>query len=327
MPSEFLCVAAEAGEVWSNEGINVPSLRQLEYLVALAETRHFRRAAERCNTTQPTLSEQIKSLEERLGTQLIERTSAGALLTTTGAAIVDVARRMLRDLGEIKSLSAGGDHLKGVLRLGLPSTIGPYLLPYVVPTLHKCYPELKLYVREEIPLSLPRTLEDGGYDLIITPLPFKGEDLETMELFREPLFLTVAADHPLAIKQRVERTDLQGQQVLTLGPGHQLHDTILALCQEYGARVRLDYEGTSLDMVREMVITGLGITFMPGLYVRRELAKDSGLKLLQLHGRSVHRTIAMVWRRSSARQESFRAIAELFRSVIQKEFGDLARLG
>ena len=138
----------------------MPSLRQLEYLVALADSRHFRRAAERCNTTQPTLSEQIKALEERLGAQLVERSRSGVLLTPIGAAATEIARRMLRDANEIRSIAAGGDaSLKGVLRLGLPSTIGPYLLPYVVPTLHRTYPDLKLYVREELPQTLPRSLD------------------------------------------------------------------------------------------------------------------------------------------------------------------------
>ncbi len=302
----------------------MPSIRQLEYLVALADTLHFRRAAERCNTTQPTLSEQVKALEDRLGAQLVERNRSGILLTPIGAAATEIARRILRDANELRTIAAMGDAtLKGVLRLGLPSTIGPYLLPHVVPMLHRTYPELKLYVREELPQSLPRTLEAGGYDMIITPLPVRGEELHTIELFREPLFLTVGADHPLAQKDRIERADLEGQEVLTLGPGHQLHGVVLALCQEFGATVRLDYEGTSLDMVREMVITGLGITFMPGLYVRRELTSDSRLKVKRLTGRAVYRTIGMAWRKTSARYRSFEALAELFRTTLQAEAGDM----
>lgn len=305
----------------------MPSLRQLEYLVALADVLHFRRAAERCNTTQPTLSEQIKTLEDRLGAQLVERSRSGVLLTPIGARVAEIARRMLRDSNEIRTIAASGDAaLKGVLRVGLPSTIGPYLLPFVVPSLHRAYPELKLYVREELPQTLPRTLEDGGYDIVITPLPVRGEELHTVELFREPLFLTVGADHPLASKDRIERTDLAGQEILTLGPGHQLHDSILALCEEFGARVRLDYEGTSLDMLREMVITGLGITFMPALYVRRELTTDADLRVVQLHGRALHRTIGMVWRKSSARHGSFEVVSELFRKVIQAEIAELSSL-
>jgi LysR family transcriptional regulator, hydrogen peroxide-inducible genes activator len=312
-------------DITEGEHHHVPSIRQLEYLVALADTLHFRRAAERCNTTQPTLSEQIKALEDRLGAQLVERSRSGVLMTPIGTAATEIARRMLRDTEELRTVAARGDAtLKGVLRLGLPSTIGPYLLPHVVPRLHSTYPDLKLYVREELPQTLPRSLETGGYDMIITPLPVRGEELHTLELFREPLFLTVGADHPLAHKDRIERSDLEGQEVLTLGPGHQLHGVVLALCQEYGAQVRLDYEGTSLDMVREMVITGLGITFMPGLYVRRELTTDTRLKVMQLHGRAVYRTIGMAWRKSSGRHQSFEALAELFRTTLLAEIGDLS---
>ena len=172
----------------------LPSLRQLEYLVALSETRHFRRAAERCNTTQPTLSEQIKALEDRLGAQLIERSRSGVLLTPIGAAAIDIARRILRDADELRNIAASGDKsMRGVLRIGMPSTIGPYLLPHVVPTLHRTYPDLKLYVREELPQTLPRSLDEGTYDIIITPLPLRGDDLVATDLFREPLFLTVGA--------------------------------------------------------------------------------------------------------------------------------------
>ena len=296
----------------------MPSLRQLEYLVALADTLNFRRAAERCNTTQPTLSEQIKALEERLGAQLVERSRAGVMMTATGLAVTSIARRIHRDVVEIRSVTAGDDAtLKGVLRLGLPSTIGPYLLPQVVPGIHASYPELKLYVREELPQSLPRSLEDGAYDLIITPLPVRGDELHVVELFREPLFLTIASDHPLAPQKRLQRSDLQGQEVLTLGPGHQLHDVVLALCSEFGAQVRLDYEGTSLDMLREMVVTGLGVTFMPGLYVHRELMTDKNVRVIPLQGRSIHRAIGMAWRKTSPRHRHFDVVAMLCRDAVQ----------
>jgi LysR family transcriptional regulator, hydrogen peroxide-inducible genes activator len=308
-------------------GTIVPTLRQLEYLLAIAEQRNFRRAAERSNTTQPTLSEQLKALEERLGAQLVERAKGGAMLTPIGLQVTEIARRILKDLSEIKNLTRSADStLKGVLRVGLPSTIGPYLLPAVIPVLHRTYPELKIYVREELPERLPGYLEDGAYDLIITPLPLKREDLYSADLFREPLFLTVASDHPLALGKTVRRADLDRQEVLTLGPGHQLHDVVSSLCEEFGARIRLDYEGTSLDMLREMVITGLGITFMPGLYVRRELSNDPNLKLLEIEGRSIYRIIGLAWRKSSARHDLFEALVALIRDVVKCEFADLTTL-
>lgn len=298
----------------------MPNLRQLEYLVALADTRHFRRAAERTNTTQPTLSEQLKALEQRLGAQLVERGRSRLILTPVGMQVVAIARRMLRDANEIQTLAAsGGKDLSGLLRLGLPATIGPYLLPRVVPELHKRYPDLKLYVREELPQTLPRALEEGVYDVIITPLPVRGAELTSVQLFREPLHLTVASDHSLARRKTVGRVDLKGQDVLALGPGHQLHEAVLALCEEFGANVRLDYEGTSLDMLREMVVMGLGITFMPDLYVRSELLRDLNVRTFELQDRSVYRTIGMVWRKSSARQEMYAKFAEFFHQVTGSE--------
>lgn len=305
----------------------MPSVRQLEYLVAIAEHRNFRRAAERCNTTQPTLSEQLKVLEERLGAQLVERARAGAMLTPIGAQVAEVAKRIIKDLDEIRTLSSVGDQtMKGVLRVGIPSTIGPYLLPVVVPTLHKRFPDLKLFVREELPETLPRTLADGGYDMIVSLLPMRGEELHCVDLFREPLYLTVAEDHPLAKKKHVQKSDLSGQDMLTLGPGHQLHDVVVALCEEFGANIRLDYEGTSLDMVREMVLTGLGVTFMPGLYVRRELARDPNFKILQIQGRSIYRNVGLGWRKSSGRTKQFEDIARLIREVVKTQFSDLQAL-
>ncbi len=155
-------------------------------------------------------------------------------------------------------------------------------------------------------------------------MPVRGDELHTTDLFREPLYLTVGADHPLASKRHVERSDLEGQVVLTLGPGHQLHNVVQALCDEFGAVMRPDYEGTSLDMIREMVITGLGVSFMPGLYVRRELLNDSALKLFQVQGRSIYRVVGMAWRKSTARHAMFEKIAMLCRDVVHAEFADLS---
>lgn len=303
----------------------MPSLRQLEYLVAVADTRNFRRAAERTNTTQPTLSEQVKALEERLGAQLVERGRSGVLMTPLGDQVVDIARRILRDANDIRVLTAsGGKELAGLLRLGLPPTIGPYLLPRIVPGLRQQFPGLKLYIREELPEALPRALEDGTLDAIISLLPVIGAEFNSFQLFREPLWLAVAADHPLAKLDSVQRSDLHGQDVLALGPGHQLHDVVLALCEEFGANLRHEFEGTSLDTLREMVVMGMGVTFLPGLYVRREIISDPSLKVLELQGRAIYRTVGMVWRKSSARQASYQRLATFFQGAIGNEFQDMA---
>ncbi len=304
----------------------MPSIRQLEYLVAIADTLNFRRAAERTNTTQPTLSGQLKALEERLGVQLVERGTSRVMMTPIGAQVVAVARRTLRDINQIHQLAAsGGKDLSGVLRLGLPPTIGPYLLPMVLPRLHKSFPNLKLYIREELPDALPRALEEGSLDIVITLLPVPEAELVSHALFREPLYLVVGADHPLANRVSVQPSDLSDQDVLALGPGHQLHHVVVALCEEFGARLRYEFEGTSLDTLREMVVMGLGITFLPGLYVRREILSDPNLKVLELHGRAIYRHVGIVWRKSSPLQASYEQIAGFFSQAVESELADLTK--
>lgn len=298
----------------------MPTLRQLEYLIAVADTLHFRRAAERVNTTQPTLSEQLKTLEDRLGAQLVERNRSRVVLTPVGSEVVLIARRMLRDAHEIRSIAQRhGGTLAGVIRIGMSPTVGAYMLSRIIPELHERYPQLKLHVRDHLPKGLVRGLDEGTFDLVIMPLPIRGADFEVETLFREPLHVAVAKDHPLARKRSLSRQDLAGAEVLTLGEGYHLHDIVTQLCTDLGARVRYDYEGTSLDTLREMVATGLGISFLPGLYVRTVVSRDPSVTALPLHGVNAYRTIGMAWRKSCARQSSFHQIADLARSVIEAE--------
>lgn len=303
----------------------MPTFRQLEYLVAVAETRHFRRAAGKVHTTQSTLSTQLKALENRLGVQLVERTRTRVVMTSIGNEVVAMARRALREVMDIRDLaSAQRQEFTGVIRLGLPPTKASYFLPRVIPDLRRSYPKLKLYVREDLPRSLVDDLKEGVHDIIIVPLPVKGRELESIPIYREPLYVAVSADHPLARMDRIQRSALKGQSVLALGPGHQLHELVIALCQELSAKVLLDYEGTSLDTLREMVGMGLGITFLPGLYVRTTLAAHPNIKVLKLQGRPIHRTIGLVWRKGSVRHSNYQRLALLFSEVIVRDFSDFA---
>jgi len=302
----------------------MPNLRQLEYLVAVADTLNFRRAAEKTNATQPTLSEQLKALESRLGAQLVERTRSRVILTPIGAQIAGIARRILADAEEIRALAAsGGKELSGVLRLGLPPIIGPYLLPRVIPELHRTYPGLKLYVREELPSNLPQALEEGRHDVVMSLLPVRGAELVSQPLFREPLYLAVGPEHPLVQQCVARRSDLEGEDVLALGPGHQLHDVVHSLCDELGANLRYDYEGTSLDTLHEMVAMGLGITFLPALYVKAVIARETRIKTLEIEDRAVYRTVGLIWRRSSAQQASYESLTNLLRNLVEREFEEL----
>lgn len=299
----------------------MPSLRQLEYLVALSEARHFRRAAEKAGVSQPTLSAQLGTLEQRLGVQLVERSRSKVILTPVGAEIERIARRILTGVQEIRDTAAGqGQELAGMIRLGLPPTIGPYLLPRLLPRLHKSYPDLKLYVREEVPQSLPVSLEEGNHDIVVMPIPVRGAELESLPLFREPLYLAVPSDHVLAEKDTVERKDLRNQSILTLESGHQLREQVDAICEEFGADVLSNFEGTSLDTLRQMVGMGMGLSFLPGLYVHSTLRNDSSVKAMELKGRSISRTIGMLWRKTSAREAEFSKLADHIRDAVRRSF-------
>ena len=294
----------------------MPNLRQLEYLVAIADTQHFRRAAERTNTTQPTLSEQLKALEERLGYQLVERASTGARLTPAGVKVVEIARRMLRDANEIKSLSSSvSNKLTGDLRLAVPSTIGPYLFKHAAPLLHRAHPQLRLYVREDLPGNLYRTLVEGQDDLVISLTPSPSSDIMAVPLFREPLNLVVGADDPLAQRSNVTLEDLKGRDVLTLGPAHKLHDSVLSVCEEAGCKIRFEFEGSSLDMLREMVIMGLGVSFMPGLYANRELTTDDAIVVLDMNDQQFCRTTYLAWRKGSLRTGAYEKLVAFFKTL------------
>ena len=305
----------------------MPSLRQLEYLLAVDEQRHFRRAAAKTGVSQPTLSAQLSTLEQTLGAQLVERSRSRVLLTPIGQEIADIARRILRDVQEIRDVATHKlGEPGGTIRLGLPPTIGPYLLPRVIPRIHRAYPDLKLYVREDVPMNLPDGLDVGKYDVIIMPLPVRAEGLEAVPLFREPLYLVVPADSQLSHRDHIERKELKGQSILTLEAGHHLREQVETLCEEFGANLRTEYEGTSLDTVRQMVGMGMGLTFLPGLYVNTTLGRDSSVKAIVLRGRALYRTIGLLWRDTSARKPEFEQLAQHIRETVKRSFSQFAIL-
>ena len=301
------------------------SLQQLRYLVAVADTLHFRRAAEVTHVTQPTLSGQLRELEERLGVQLVERSRTRVVLTPIGEAIAARARTVLRDVQDITELAKHGQSLLGgTIRLGILHSLGPYLLPHILPELHQTYPKLKLYVREAMPHTLLSSLDEGRLDLLVFPLPVRGADLQSARLFREPLWVVAPSDHRLAAQEHAVRSDLKGETVLTLEQGHRLHDQVRDLCEEFGANLSLDYEGTSLDTLRQMVGMGMGISLLPALYVRAEVIQDKQVVARQIHSRAPARMIGMVWRGHSARQDEYFALAGLVRGILKGRVPEVA---
>lgn len=304
-----------------------PSMRQLRYLVAVAETCHFRRAAERMGISQPSLSLQIGNLEDLLGVRLIERGRGPVTLTPAGREVVALARRALADVRAIMDRTVamrGG--LAGTIRLGASPSLGPYLLPRVVNHLHQSFPDLRLYIREGAPRHLRDELVNGVHDLVLSQLPVQGAELQHRRLFSEPLLLTVAADHPLAQRGAVSAADLKGLQMLSLGPDYILHNQIAEVCEEHGADLVRDYEGTSLDALRQMVAMGMGVTLLPQLYVHSEIsARESDVVALPLARGAITRSIGLVWRRESGARAIYDRIANETLDVCRKNFGGMLR--
>ena len=296
----------------------MPTLQQFRYLVAVAETLHFRRAAELTHVTQPTLSGQLRELELKLGVQLVERSRSRVVMTPIGKEITARARVILRDVQEVENLAKHGQTLLGgTVRLGVPHSLGPYLLPHILPDLHKAYPDLRLYIREATPNELLVQLDEGSLDVLLFPMPVKGADFESAALFREPLYVAVPRDHALTRKKALDRADLEGETVLALEAGHRLHEQVRDLCNQYNANLALDYEGTSLDTLRQMVGMGMGLSFLPALYVDAEVRDDDQIVPLPLRTRPPSRLIGMIWRRPSSQRDDFLALADLMRGILR----------
>ncbi|SEN89925.1 hydrogen peroxide-inducible genes activator [Palleronia pelagia] len=298
------------------------TLKQLSYFVALAEARHYRRAAERVGISQPSLSQQIVALEEALGLELVERGQRGAVLTPHGREVLDQTRRVLDEIEALRALAQDArEGFSGTIRLGSTPTLGPYLLPYLMRLLHMAHPSLKVVVRDAPPRQLQDELLGGQHDLILTQLPVHSGDAEVMRLFREPLKLVMAQDHPLARRAVVRDADLVGQDVLCLSDAYRLHAQVAALCQEIGAGLRRDYEGTSLDALRQMTALNMGVSFLPALYVSSEVSKEAGdVAVHKFRNDRVTRSVGLAWRRRSGHRDLIRLIASLITEVVRERF-------
>ncbi len=286
------------------------TLRQFEYLVTLADTGSFAQAARLANVSQPTLSQQVKVLEDSLGVKLLERSTTGAILTPIGRSIVLKARALLAEVRDIETLAKNAANgLTGTLRLGTTPTLGPYLLSPIIAVLHRAAPGLRLYVREGIPDDQVLALSRGDLDVLLGPLPIAGDDLEVQPLFREPLHLVGAADSELAAGV-IEPAALAGQILLSLDTRHHLHRQASEIAMAHGMVLSPDYEGTSLDSLHQMVASGLGLTVLPKLYLRSDVGGSTGLAILDVAGWRVHRSIALAWRRGASMEAAFRVIAD-----------------
>jgi len=291
------------------------NLRDLRYFVALADTRHFGKAAERSFVSQPTLSAQIKKLENYLGVQLIERQPRRVALTEAGAKILPLARRVLQESDEIISLARSQhDPLAGKLKLALIPTIGPYLLPLVTRKLRRQLPRLKLMLYEYQTQPLLEKLRNGDIELGIIALPVPLDGLDARELYEENFTVAVPNGSALAKKAQIRLDDLAGENLLLLEDGHCLRDQALEVCSRIDVRENEDYRATSLETLRQMVAAGLGVTLLPELATRGPFGSGQGLTVKSFTRPIPTHTIGAVWRKSSARTPAIEAVCNIVRT-------------
>jgi len=292
------------------------NLRALQYFVKLSDLRHFSRAAEACFVSQPTLSTQIRKLEDELGVQLVERSPRKIMLTPVGEEIADRARTVLNEVNQIRAVARrAGDPADGNLRIGLFPTLAPYLLPHVIPTIRKQYPNLKLQLVEEKTEEIINMLQQGELDAALVALPINDDGLEMKILFEEPFVLALPGEHPLGSKSDITLEDLKGTELLLLDEGHCLRDHALEVCALAGAHERVDFHATSMETLRQMVAANVGITLMPILSVKPPIAQTSNLVTKKFASPAPSRTIAMVWRNSSALSDFLRVLADCFKNL------------
>lgn len=293
----------------------IPSIKQLKYICAVAEHRHFSKAAEACFVTQSTLSASIQDLESQLDAVIFERNKKSVLITPLGERLLHQARVILGDVEDFISLAHSHEEaLAGEIRLGVIPTIGPFLLPSLLSELRNQYTSLKLYLREDMSADLVQRLQQGKLDLILLAFPYPLPDIETVSLFRDEFLLCLPPGHPLKDAKLVKQRQLRGESLLLLEDGHCLRDHALEACKLEKAETDIVYQGNSLHTLVQMVANGLGVTLLPALSVRGGVLGDTQLQLKSFGSENVSREIGMAWRKSDPRREEYLLLADFIRS-------------
>jgi LysR family hydrogen peroxide-inducible transcriptional activator len=298
------------------------TLTELRYLVALYETGHFRKAAEQCNVSQPTLSVAIKKLEEELGVELFERSRHKVAATPIGQRVVEQARTVLQESRNLVALAEEGkDPLGSVLSVGAIFTVGPYLFPRLVSAVQKRAPQMPLYIEESYTASLRQKLSRGELDAIFIALPFNEPEVVTRAVYDEPFVVLLKADHPLAAQQAISPESLAEHRVLLMGEGHCFRDQVLEACPGLGDALRHDreqghavLEGSSLETLKHMVASGLGITVLPQSAADNARYGDQQLAIRPFTDPQPTRTVALAWRVSYPRHQAIDALTEALHS-------------
>ena len=295
--------------------VHLPTVKQLQYLVALRRFGHFGKAADACFVTQSTLSAGLRELETLLGTTLVERTRRVVRFTALGEKIADKAVRVLRETEELAEMArAQGRPLHGELRMGVIPTIAPFLLPTMLPRLRQQWPELKLYLREETSGAACEALHRGQLDCVLLALPFACGEVDSTPLFEDPLYVAYprgeAPDEPT-----IDAAEIDERRLLLLEDGHCLKDHALSACNRPELRANAEMMGTSLHTLVQMVDNGLGITFVPGMAIEAGILSGTRVDARPLRSEHPYRRICLIWRRSSPREAEFRMLATTLQRI------------
>jgi LysR family hydrogen peroxide-inducible transcriptional activator len=294
----------------------LPTLKQLQYLVALRDHGHFGRAAEACFVTQSTLSAGLRELESLIGITLVERTRRVVRFTPLGARVADKAQRVLREAEELAELArAAGKPLSGDLRMGVIPTIAPFLLPRILPKLRAEWPDLKLYLREETTNAACDSLHRGHVDCVLLALPYQCGDVERADLFEDRLFVAFPATDDNALPTVVTPDAIDESRLLLLEDGHCLKDHALAACNRPELRAEAAMLGTSLHTLVQMVDNDLGVTLLPEMALDAGILKNTGIVARPLAAEHPARQISLVWRKGSPREKEFRLLADALKSA------------
>lgn len=286
------------------------NIRDFEYLVALAEHKHFRKAAEACFVSQPTLSGQVRKLEDELGAALLERNSRKVLFTEAGLQLVEQAKRILSEIKLFREMATGqSSEMVGPMHIGFIPTVGPYVLPKIIPSLKQQFPDLELYLHEAQTHQLVSQLQDGKLDCLVLATVAETEQFKEIVLYDELMTLAVPCDHEWANNDSIEMENLNGKTVLMLGDGHCLRDQALGFCFAAGAKDDDRFKATSLETLRNMVAAGAGITLLPELSVPKEKEKD-GVCYVPATNPQPSRRIVLAYRPGSPLRGRFEQLAK-----------------
>lgn len=297
----------------------MPTIKQFAMFAKLAETGNMGEAAIALGLTQPALSHQLRSLEERVGLKLFERVPKGMQLTPGGRELLVPAREVL---STVRDFTEAADHAAarpaGSIRFGVTPTIGPYLMPSVIKELHLRHPQLRLYIREGIPAIQQAELAAGELDMVLSPMPISAGGLHVEPLFREPLRIVAPPDDPLFAFDQLCETNFEGRTFLTLDHRHHYHRQLEGVCAKLGATFLADYEGTSLDSLQQMAGSGVGLALLPEIYIRSSAGGLDSVRIAEPSNWQEYRSVGAAWRTSAAFAKLYLEIAEIVAKEARK---------